>query len=37
MQGFDGGKDNGSLFIVHGKSLAMTTVRLQTGTMNHQL
>lgn len=35
MQGFDYGKDNGSLFIVNGKSLTMKTVRLQTGAMNH--
>jgi hypothetical protein len=35
MRGFDGGKDNGSLFIVHGKFLIMKTVRLQTGTMNY--
>ncbi len=35
MEGFDYGKDNGSLFMVHGKSLTMKTVQLQTDVMNH--
>lgn len=35
MEGIDYGKDNGSLFMVHGKSLTMKTVQPQTSAMNH--